>query len=812
MRAKCPVFASQGLLLGFLLLQSFLRAQTCNPLLCVSSTGDSAANPAAGTLRYAIRNSSAGDVITFSPSLSGKAIVLDASSPNNHLLIAHDLTLQGPGASSLTISGGNGTRIFLITGGNVVISDLTLSNGHAKGGDSGSGLGGGGGSAGMGGGIFINTGNVTIRNVTMLQNTAEGGAGGAGAPLVVAAQGGGGGGGFGGDGGASVNTSGGAAGSGGDLGASGAGGMGTIGGSFGNPVTGGGYYAPFGGGGGGGPVQLFCVTGSPIRPGAEIGDCYPSSSSGGRSYLGGGGGGGISGGSPGVSQFGGSGGASASGGGGGGGAGAGGAVFAAAGSVLIVNSTFLGNRSIGGAPGASGGSSGHAKGGAVFVCAASWIPCGANVIVANSAFQSSTAADAGAVATCAGRDDADICGPLVGSTPTHFSITGNATYYTGVPFAFAVTALDANNQTVFAYTGKLHFTSSDPSAILPPDSTLVQGTGSFSGTFESPAQTITATDAANSALAATLGPFTETYFSTTALEVTPASGSGNTHLFSFTFSDPAGYQDLNVVNVLINHAIDSRNACYLAYSRPLDVLYLVNDAGTALSAGLTLNSSGGIGNSQCSVSSAGSSAVGVGDTLTLTLSVTLSSAFAGNQIVYLAAGTNSGSNSGWQAGGAWTVPGASTTSPAVISVQPAHSQLVGAGYTREPVTATFTFTDSKGWQDIGVVDILINSALDGRQACYIAYAGGAVNHFYLVNDAGTALLPDVSIAGAPLSNSQCTFTSGTVTTLGNTLTLTLPIAFTSQFQGNRVVYAAARSVGDVSNSGWQPVGVWSVFP
>ena len=51
---------------------------------------------------------------------------------------------------------------------------------------------------------------------------------------------------------------------------------------------------------------------------------------------------------------------------------------------------------------------------------------------------------------------------------------------------------------------------------------------------------------------------------------------------TFTFSDPDGFQDLDVVNILINNFLDGRNACYLAYSRSAGVLYLVNDAGTAL--------------------------------------------------------------------------------------------------------------------------------------------------------------------------------------------------------------------------------------
>src|SRR4030088_2878227 len=64
-------------------------------------------------------------------------------------------------------------------------------------------------------------------------------------------------------------------------------------------------------------------------------------------------------------------------------------------------------------------------------------------------------------------------------------------------------------------------------------------------------------------------------------DASPQSGAAITVHYTFNFSDSAGYQDLGVVNVLINNFLDGRQACYLAYSQPSNVLYLVNDAGTA---------------------------------------------------------------------------------------------------------------------------------------------------------------------------------------------------------------------------------------
>ena len=229
--------------------------------------------------------------------------------------------------------------------------------------------------------------------------------------------------------------------------------------------------------------------------------------------------------------------------------------------------------------------------------------------------------------------------------------------------------------------------------------------------------------------------------------VSPAAGSGLSQTFTFTFSDPNGWENLGVVNILINNFLDGRYACYLAYARPINVLYLVNDPGTALLPGLVLNGTGSVGNSQCTVNGAGSSVSGSGNTLTLTLSITFGPSFAGNRILYLAARDAVENNSGWQAAGVWNVPGLPSSSPRVVSVNPAR----GSGRTQ---TFVFQFEDNDGWQDLGVLNILVNDFLDGRHGCYLAYSR-PLGVLYLVNDLGTALLPELYLGGSGrVSNSH----------------------------------------------------------
>ena len=67
-------------------------------------------------------------------------------------------------------------------------------------------------------------------------------------------------------------------------------------------------------------------------------------------------------------------------------------------------------------------------------------------------------------------------------------------------------------------------------------------------------------------------------------------------------------------------------------------------------------------------------------------------------------------------------------------------------------------------------------------------------------------------ASGSVTNSQCTINSSgsSATSNGNNLTLVLNVTFTAAFDGNRVIYAAARDSAGANDSGWQSLGTWSV--
>lgn len=105
----------------------------------VDTSGDPGP-PGTLSLRQAIdaANSGNGNTVQFDPSLAGSTITL----ATGELFIDHAMTIAGPGAGKLTISGANASRIFRLEcpyygSTPVSISSLTLANGKATYADGG---------------------------------------------------------------------------------------------------------------------------------------------------------------------------------------------------------------------------------------------------------------------------------------------------------------------------------------------------------------------------------------------------------------------------------------------------------------------------------------------------------------------------------------------------------------------------------------------------------------------------------------------------------------------------------------------------
>jgi hypothetical protein len=118
---------------------------------------------------------------------------------------------------------------------------------------------------------------------------------------------------------------------------------------------------------------------------------------------------------------------------------------------------------------------------------------------------------------------------------SHYSVQAPGLATAGTPISFTVTALDPSNNIVTGYTGTVHFGSSDPTAAVPANATLTNGTGTFQATLKTiGTQNVSATDVAvttivGSSGAITVGAAAATHFIVTA----PASAVAGV---SFSFA------------------------------------------------------------------------------------------------------------------------------------------------------------------------------------------------------------------------------------------------------------------------------------
>jgi anti-sigma factor ChrR (cupin superfamily) len=118
---------------------------------------------------------------------------------------------------------------------------------------------------------------------------------------------------------------------------------------------------------------------------------------------------------------------------------------------------------------------------------------------------------------------------------TMFVVSASSPQTAGTAFNFTVTAVDLNNNTTPAYTGTVHFTSTDGSATLPADSTLTNGVGTFSVTLKTAGnRTITATDTVTSSITGTSGTITVNAAAATTFTVSASSPHTAGTAFNFT--------------------------------------------------------------------------------------------------------------------------------------------------------------------------------------------------------------------------------------------------------------------------------------
>jgi hypothetical protein len=140
--------------------------QTCGGTNFVTTLADSGV----GSLRQTIAASRVSDVIEFA---TNGTVTLTSG----ELLITNSLTIIGPGATNLILSGNGSSRVFDINNSNatVSISSLTVCDGQATNGANGTSISSPNGGMGADGGGIYNLGNLTVSYCNVTGNAAGSG-------------------------------------------------------------------------------------------------------------------------------------------------------------------------------------------------------------------------------------------------------------------------------------------------------------------------------------------------------------------------------------------------------------------------------------------------------------------------------------------------------------------------------------------------------------------------------------------------------------------------------------------------------------
>ena len=140
------------------------------------------------------------------------------------------------------------------------------------------------------------------------------------------------------------------------------------------------------------------------------------------------------------------------------------------------------------------------------------------------------------------------------------------------------------------------------------------------------------------------------------VSVTPTGNTGLRQIFSFVYSDPDGYADIDQVRADI--AVDSElaNACYFRFTQATNELILSDDDHSFLLGPSVIGTGSDLANSQCTIHVATSSVSGSGNNLTLNVDIEFDTGYAGLKGIYAWMKDYAPLTDGWEQIGTWTVP------------------------------------------------------------------------------------------------------------------------------------------------------------
>jgi hypothetical protein len=196
--------------------------------------------------------------------------------------------------------------------------------------------------------------------------------------------------------------------------------------------------------------------------------------------------------------------------------------------------------------------------------------------------QAVTAADAGAVGSNAvgGGFTSTAAMSITAAAANRLVVGGFTTFTTaGVAQTFAVTAYDLYNNVATGYTGKVHFTSTDPQAALPADYTFTAadaGAHTFTAALKTAGtQALTAADTSASGVAGSQPSIAVAPAGPAGLAVagSPAATAGTTQVLTVTVCDAYGNATTGYLGTVHFASTDPQAAL------PADYTFTIMDAG-----------------------------------------------------------------------------------------------------------------------------------------------------------------------------------------------------------------------------------------
>src|SRR5439155_1300874 len=176
------------------------------------------------------------------------------------------------------------------------------------------------------------------------------------------------------------------------------------------------------------------------------------------------------------------------------------------------------------------------------------------------------------------RTSRQVTSTVVTCATTFRSVSAPANATAGTAFSITVTAQDQFGNTVTNYAGTVHFTSSDGQAVLPSNSTLTNGTGTFSVTLKTTGgQTVSAADTVTSSISGTTNTITVNPATASILAVVASTGTttaGSAFNVTVTAKDAFGNTATGYAGIVHFTSTDGQAVL------PANYTFVAGDSGT----------------------------------------------------------------------------------------------------------------------------------------------------------------------------------------------------------------------------------------